>query len=126
MSLPDTAEYWWDVKRPINKRVFVHAKGIICGHFHVIESNEYDEIDCHACRKVIEQDSELKTRLVQNNGKRYLNHRKKKGFTLESVIRFGKYKGQTIQWIVDNDKSYFSWVSDKLLLHPELDKHVTN
>lgn len=121
MSLPDTAEYWWDVKKHINKHVFTHIKNQDCGHFHVIESNELDEIDCHACKKIIETNQELKLQLANNNGARYKNHRKKKGFTFESAIRFGKYKGQTIQWIIDNDINYFNWVKDKLLLHPDLD-----
>jgi ribosomal protein S27E len=119
MSLPDTAEYWWDVKKQINKHVFTHIKNQDCGHFHVTESDELSEIDCHACKRILESNQELKLQLEKNNGKRYNNHRKKKGFTSESVIRFGKYKGQTLQWIIDNDFNYFNWVKDKLLLHPK-------
>jgi hypothetical protein len=127
MSLPDTVEYWWDVKKHFSnpKRVFTHAPGLECGHFHVSESKELDEIDCHACKKLIEQDPILKQRLEQNNGKRYLQHRRKKGFALTSAIRFGKYKGKAIQWIIDNDRNYFNWVSNKLLLHPEVDEYLT-
>lgn len=125
MSLPDTAEYWWDVKKHFDKHVFTHIKGKDCGHFHVIESDELDEIDCHACKKIIENDKELKLRLEKNNGKRYNNHRKKKGFKLLSVITFGKYKGQTLQWIIKNDISYFIWIKNKILLHPEMDE-LTN
>lgn len=121
MSLPDTAEYWWDVKKHVVKHIFIHIKGKECGHFHVAESNELDEIDCHACKKIIESDPELRLLLEKNNGVRYLKHRKKKGFQLSSTIRFGKYKGKTIQWIIDNDRNYFNWVKTKILLHPELD-----
>jgi ribosomal protein S27E len=124
MSLSDTAEYWQDVKKPSNKYVFTHIKGKDCGHFHVSESNELNEIDCHACKKIIEADQELKDQLKQNNGKRYLNHRKKVGFNLLSTIKFGKYKGQTIQWIINNDLNYFRWLKDKIVLHPELDKYI--
>lgn len=55
MSLPDTAEYWGDVKKDTrsNKKVFSHAKGCECGHFHVYESRYITEVDCHACLKVI-------------------------------------------------------------------------
>ena len=82
MSLSDTAEYWWDIKKPNNKRVFVHVKGLTCGHFHVIESNEYNEIDCHACKKLINQDAELKVCLEKNNGKIIINGKKK--YTLDN------------------------------------------
>jgi ribosomal protein S27E len=121
MSLPDTAEYWQDVNRPSNKHVFTHIKGKDCGHFHVTESKELSEIDCHACKKIIENDAELKSQFEKNNGKRYNDHRKKKGFKLLSTIKFGKYKCQTLQWIIDNDINYFNWVKDKLLFHPEVD-----
>ena len=123
MALPDTAEYWWDVKKSLNKRVFVHIPGKACGHHHVIESKELNDIDCYACLKIIENDPELKLRLEKNNGARDLKYRKKKGFQLSSTIRFGKYKGKTIQWIVDNDCNYFNWVKTKILLHPELDNY---
>ena len=121
MSLPDTAEYWQDVKRGSNKHIFTHIKGKDCGHFHVAESKELDEIDCHSCKKIIESDKELKSKLEKNNGKRYNGHKKKKGFQLLSTIKFGKYKGQNLQWIIDNDVNYFNWVKSKFLLHPEVD-----
>jgi len=121
MSLPDGAEYWNDVKKPSNKHIFTHVKGLDCGHFHVTESNELNEIDCHACKKLIENDLELKSRLEKNNGKRYDNHRRRKGFEASSTIRFGKYKTKTIQWIIDNDMEYFNWLKGKILLHPDLD-----
>jgi len=122
MSLPDTAEYWQDVKSSSsNKHVFTHIKGKDCGHFHVTESNELSEIDCYACKKIIESDQELKLQLEKNDGKRYNNHRKKVGFRLLSTIKFGKYKGQLLQWIIDNDINYFLWLKDKLVLHPEVD-----
>ena len=94
MSLPDTAEYWWNVKKHVVKHIFIHIKGKDCGHFHVAESNELDEIDCHACKKIIENDPELRLLLEKNNGAKYLKHRKKKGFRLTSKITFGKYKGK--------------------------------
>ena len=125
MSLPDTAEYWWDVKKPRDTKVFIHAPGLECGHKHHVESKELREIDCYACKELLEKDLELKARLEQNNGRRYLQHRKKKGYTLSSIIRFGKYKGRSIQWIINNDNNYFQWVKDKLLLHPEVDIHIS-
>lgn len=27
----------------------------------------------------------------------------------EMVIRFGKYKGKTVKWVMYNDRRYFSW-----------------
>lgn len=57
MSLSDTAEYWWDIKKVNNfsKKVFTHAKGCQCGHYHVCETNYISEIDCHACIKIFEE-----------------------------------------------------------------------
>lgn len=124
MSLPDAAEYWQDVKKQNNKHVFTHIKGKECGHFHVTESNELNEIDCYACKKIIESDNKLKLELERNNGKRYNKHRNKKGFRLLSEIRFGKYKTKTLKWIIDNDINYFHWVKDKLLLHTEFDSII--
>lgn len=50
MSLPDGAEYWWDVKANHNKKhVFMHKKGLDCGHFHVLETKKTKWVDCHAC-----------------------------------------------------------------------------
>jgi len=53
VSLPDGAEYWWREPQTHSKRVFVHARGLECGHFHVVESKYTDDIDCHACKKII-------------------------------------------------------------------------
>lgn len=126
MSLSDTSEYWQDVKKRIDKHVFTHIKNKDCGHFHVVESNELKDIDCYACKKIIENDAELKSQLEKNNGKRYLDHRNKKGFRLQSTIKFGKYKGKNIQWIIDNDINYFTWLKDKILLHSEFDSIINN
>jgi ribosomal protein S27E len=121
MSLPDTAEYWWGVKAYRPKHTFVHIKGKPCGHFHVIESKELNDIDCYACKKIIESDEKLKSYLEKNNGLRLRNHRKKKGFKFESTIKFGKHKGKTIKEIIEIDLNYFKWLKDKIVLHPELD-----
>ena len=130
MALTDTAEYWQDVKRPSNKRVFVHIKGADCGHYHVAESDELNSIDCFACLKLVKADEILKNRLEQNNGKRKRRYeakrKRKKGYKLDSIIKFGKYKGQnkSIEWIIRNDKSYFNWLEDKLLLNSEVDLYL--
>lgn len=59
MCLPDTAEYWWDVKgasqRRKDKHVFTHKKGLECGHFHVYESKKIKQVDCHACIKILKE-----------------------------------------------------------------------
>ena len=65
MSLPDGAEYWWRNPQP-PKHTFIHAKGLQCGHFHVVESKYIADIDCHACKKIIaEMDDDLG--LLQGN-----------------------------------------------------------
>lgn len=55
MSLPDTAEYWWDVKKRTTsfKKVFTHLPNVDCGHFHVHEAKHLDEVDCYACLKML-------------------------------------------------------------------------
>jgi len=46
MSLPDTAEYWWDVKASQDriKFVFTHIPGADCGHYHVREAKLLGDI----------------------------------------------------------------------------------
>lgn len=126
MSLSDTAEYWNDVKKQTHKRVFTHSKGLDCGHHHICESDELQEINCYACKKIIDLDADLKNKLEQNNGKAYQKYRNKKGCTLDDFIWFGKYKGKnkTIQWIIENDRNYFEWLKPKLLLHTEIDEFL--
>ena len=65
MSLSDTAEYWWDIKNRPYKHTFTHIKGVDCGHFHVHETQNVNDIDCYACIKLIDSDQELKTNLIQ-------------------------------------------------------------
>ena len=55
MCLTDTTEYWWDVKRKVNNKVFTHKQGLNCGHFHVSESKKIKYIDCHACIKILKE-----------------------------------------------------------------------
>jgi len=130
MALADTAEYWQDVKdRPI-KHIFTHVKGKDCGHYHVIESDELDLIDCFACKKIIESDNDLKTQLETNNGKRQRKYKakqkNKKGYKLDSIIKFGKFKekNKSIKWLINNEPSYFNWLKDKILLHSEVDRYL--
>jgi hypothetical protein len=40
-------------------------------------------------------------------------------YRLHSVLRFGKHKGQTIQWVIDNDLSWLKWAYKKGLSDPE-------
>ena len=46
---------------------------------------------------------------------------KKKGYKLETQIRFGKHSGKTIKDIIDKFPSYWNWLlsNNILLLHPE-------
>jgi ribosomal protein S27E len=62
MSLPDSAEYWWDVKgynRTI-REPFTHIKGIDCSHYHVHESLDIKDINCRCCRKILAEMSDIK------------------------------------------------------------------
>lgn len=71
MSLPDTAEYWWDVKGfdRKQKRIFTHIKGIECGHYHVYETKEINKIDCHSCMKILYEMQDIKEQLIHENEK---------------------------------------------------------
>lgn len=63
--MTDTAEYWWDVKRQVNKKVFIHIKGFDCGHFHVRETNKLTQVNCYACLQEIKNNKHL-TRQLDN------------------------------------------------------------
>mgnify|MGYP006373230459 CR=1 FL=1 len=56
MSLPDTAEYWWDVKshRPYMGTQFYHIPNADCGHRHLNLAIKLGDVNCHSCLKLIE------------------------------------------------------------------------
>lgn len=55
MSLPDTAEYWEDVKRnyPYSGPEYFHIPGFDCGHKHYHEAKFVDDVNCTPCKKAI-------------------------------------------------------------------------
>lgn len=55
MSLPDSAEYWQDVKRnyPYTGKQFYHIPGADCGHRHLHEAKKLGNINCFACLELI-------------------------------------------------------------------------
>lgn len=58
MSLPDSAEYWWDVKasKPYRGIVqFYHIPNAECGHHHYNDAQKIDDVNCHACLKLIKE-----------------------------------------------------------------------
>lgn len=56
MALPDAAEYWQDVKGGFRiPNGFRHAKGVDCGHNHNIETEYLQDVDCHACKNIINE-----------------------------------------------------------------------
>lgn len=55
MSLPDGAEYWFKNPRAYLPNNFRHAKGVDCGHNHNSETEYFNDVDCRACRKTIEE-----------------------------------------------------------------------
>jgi len=57
MSLPDTAEYWWGVKKnyPYCGKDYYHIPNAECGHRHLFEAKKLGDVNCHACLKLIEQ-----------------------------------------------------------------------
>lgn len=57
MSLPDTAEYWNDVKRgyPYMGPDYFHVPGFKCGHRHLYEAKKLGDVNCRGCLKLVEQ-----------------------------------------------------------------------
>jgi hypothetical protein len=49
-----------------------------------------------------------------------------KGYKLDSIINFGKFKWHniSIKWLINNEPSYFNWLEDKILLHSEVDRYL--
>lgn len=49
----------------------------------------------------------------------------KRGFKLDSTIKFGKHSGTKIKDLIDKQKSYWQWLLNKsiLLLHPDTIKY---
>lgn len=130
--MTDTAEYWNDVKRSSFTPSYTHLNGLVCGHFHKYDTDKLANVNCKGCLDIIFKDESLKlkytTAVELQDKKRELSRRKKKGHKLSSIIKFGKYKGhqKTLQWVIDNDKSYFRWMQGKVLFHPEVDIIITS
>ncbi|MGC4130235.1 MAG: topoisomerase DNA-binding C4 zinc finger domain-containing protein [Bergeyella sp.] len=66
MSLPDSAEYWWDVKKPnfYNGKMWVHFNNSPCGHYkpqtmNCDTSNYIDEVTCPACLKLLNSNGNI-------------------------------------------------------------------
>jgi hypothetical protein len=92
MSLPDTAEYWWDVKsrRPYTGREFCHIPNSPCGHIRTQTGNtdvsEYlNDINCFACLKLLKENGNI------YNLKEGISKREQKVINREKhLYRFGK------------------------------------
>lgn len=125
--MTDTAEYWNDVKRGGFRLTITHYEGFECGHYHKYESKKLTHVTCNACLLMISNDPDLSEKKQIEDQKSLIRiqneRRKKRGYKLKSTLKFGKYKGtgKTLQWVIDNDKSYFKWMQDKVLFHPEVD-----
>lgn len=56
MSLPDSAEYWWDVKNnyyTYTGTQFYHIPNADCGHRHLHEAKNLGNVNCYACLELI-------------------------------------------------------------------------
>ena len=128
MGLTDSAEYWRDVKNKPIHHVFTCGKGIECGKSHKIESDELDKVDCRFCKRIIKNDDALKREFEKNNGKSLKKIEQQKrdmyGYKLNQSIKFGKFKGKSIKWIIDNQQSYFNWLKDKITYHSEVEIYI--
>ena len=80
------------------------------------------EEDC-----IIPEIQAKKIKIRARERKKEAKRAKNKGFKLSTFITIGKYKGcqKTIQWIIDNDSSYWNWLiaNNVLLLHPEVNEY---
>lgn len=70
----------------------------------------------------------LKTFKFRKEGtKKWIEKKKTKWFTMNTTFKFGKYKDKKVKDVIDNDKSYFTWMMDKtdMLLNNEIIKKIT-
>ena len=74
MSLPDTAEYWNDIKESFNrvKPIFAHIPDADCGHYHVRNAKRLGDVSCHACLRMIDKgyDHKLKPGVTLSRGQK--------------------------------------------------------
>lgn len=87
MSLPDTAEYWQDIKSSFGrtKHKFTHVPNFDCGHHHIFDATYISEVDCYSCLEALKNglDHNLKSaedlaRKIENRRQQKANKRKKK------------------------------------------------
>lgn len=107
MSLPDTAEYWWDVKSHFHTpNMFRHAKNVKCGHNHNAMDTEYiGDVECRACLKIIKEEQ-----IIMKEGKApetyYLSNKEKKRYNARK--RFNEQHGTCScgsDWTIRKNKS---------------------
>lgn len=57
MTMPDSAEYWWDVKgynRKPYKTSYIHLTGRPCNKKYGSETDHWQVVTCRKCRKTAE------------------------------------------------------------------------
>lgn len=133
--MTDTAEYWNDVRQHFSRYrpTYTCLVNLECKYEHKYETKHISSVTCRSCLEIIYKTPELSKRLEASLNQRKENEektrKKKRGFKLTSRISFGKYKFQnkTIQWIIDNDRRYFSWMINQkvILTHPDVDDYFT-
>ena len=93
MSLPDTAEYWWNIKTSRMPNMFRHGKGINCGHNHNVMDTEYiEDVECNACKKMIKEG--LTNGMIEGKSPEmyYMSNSEKKRFKKQKAFieKYGK------------------------------------
>lgn len=55
MSLPDTAEYWWNIERTKSwyGTMFFHIPNAPCGHRHNHLAKKLGNVNCYSCLELI-------------------------------------------------------------------------
>jgi hypothetical protein len=69
-----------------------------------------------------------KVEFRKREAKRENKRAKRKGYKLETSLRFGKHYGKTIKDIIEKYPSYWNWIltNNIILLHPETKEYSLN
>jgi len=87
MSLSDTAEYWWDIKRHRESNSFRHAKGVNCGHNHNTIDTEYiEDVECNACKRIIKEGNTIGMKEGKAPEMYYMSNSEKKHYRKQKLF----------------------------------------
>ena len=117
------------------KKVFIHLKDFNCGHYHVQASVQFSHIDCYACLKHIEDNAELKNKLIFEEIEKGLhqfmeenaNHPTAEYYIPDIVTAKIQSKEIAFSVIPTNDNWFgVTYKEDKQMAIDTLNKHINN